>query len=79
MTTCFGKSFTFCLLCVSYVSVYQFVSACFFPFWCEDGMRDMIVPIPAPCISIYFDAVLDACPVNYRNEYLRDVKPATKL
>ena len=33
MTTCFGKSCLFGLLCVSIMNVYQLVYVCFFPFW----------------------------------------------
>ena len=54
MTTCLGKSFSFVLLCVSFVNVYQFSCVSFFPFRFEGGMWDVIVSIPDHCRSIYF-------------------------
>ena len=57
MTTFLGKSFTFCLLCVSFVHVYQHmyvVCVCAsFPFGFEGGMLDLIVLIPDHCLSFY--------------------------
>ena len=68
MTTYFGKSCSFGLLCASFAGVCQIVCVCvfFFPFSIEDRMWDVTVLIPdhytpANCVwgGIYcFDAVL---------------------
>ena len=42
---CLGKSCSFGLLCVYFVSVYQFVCLVFFPFVFEGGIWDLIVLI----------------------------------
>ena len=52
MTTGLGKSYSFGLLCVSFVNVYQFV--CFFTFGFEDEMWDLIVFVPDHCLSFNF-------------------------
>ena len=41
MTTSLGKSYSFGLLCVSFVNVYQFVGVSF-PFGFEGGTWDLI-------------------------------------
>ena len=46
MTTCFGKSCSFGLPCVSFVS---FINLCF-----EDGMWDLILLHPDHFLSFYF-------------------------
>ena len=46
MTTCLGKSCSFCLLCVSFLNVYQFVFAFFFPIGFEIRIRDLSELIP---------------------------------
>ena len=47
MTTCFGKSCLFGLLCVSFVNVYQFMGVCTsFPLGFESRMWDLIVLVP---------------------------------
>ena len=54
MTTCFGKSCSFGIQCVSFVDVLS-VSVCSsFPFDFEGGMWDLIVLIPNHCICSYF-------------------------
>ena len=54
MTTCMGKSYSFGLLCVSFVGVGQILSCPSFLFGIEEGMWDVIVLIPDHCLSIYF-------------------------
>ena len=46
MTTSLGKSYSFVLLFVSFVNVYQFCVCSSFPFRFEGGMWDLIVYIP---------------------------------
>ena len=51
MTTCLGKSYSFGLLCVSFVNVNQFFCVCSsFPFSFKGGRWDMIVLIPDHCL-----------------------------
>ena len=55
MTTCVGKTFSFGLLCVSFVNVYQFLCVSYFSrFGFEGEMWDMIVWILDHCLSVYF-------------------------
>ena len=54
MTTCLGKRCSFGLLCVSFVNFINFRVCPSFPFGFEGGMWDVIVIIPALCLSIYF-------------------------
>ena len=54
MTTCFGKSCSFGLLCVSFVKVYQICVCPSLPFVVAGGMWNVIVLIPAHCLSVYF-------------------------
>ena len=54
MNTCLGKSFSFGLLCVSSVNVYQICVCTSFPLGIKDGMWDVNVLIPDYCFSIYF-------------------------
>ena len=55
MTACLGKSYSFCLLYLSFVNVnLSFLCVLFFPFGFEGGMWDLIVLIPDHCPSIYF-------------------------
>ena len=49
MTICFGKSYPFGLLCLSFVNIYQFVRVGF-----EVGILGYIVLVPDDCLSIYF-------------------------
>ena len=57
MTTYLGKGYSFGLMCVSFVNVYQ--SLCFsFPLGFECGMWDLAVWIPGHCLSIYFTKFL---------------------
>ena len=52
MTTCLGKSCSFCLLCVPSVNAYQFVCVCVsYPFGFEGGN----VLVPDLCLSFYFN------------------------
>ena len=37
MTTCLGKSYSFNLLCMSFVNVYVYFCVCSFPFGLEGG------------------------------------------
>ena len=50
MTTYFGKSCSFGLLCVSLVNVYQRVCPSF-PFGFDGWMWDLIVSVPDHCLS----------------------------
>ena len=52
MPTCSGKICSFCLLCVSFVNVYQFKYVFSFPFGFEGGMWDVL--LPDYCLSFYF-------------------------
>ena len=65
MTTCLVKSCKVGLLCMPFVSDYQFVLCFLFvcvcvcacassPFGFEGGMWDLIVLIPDYCLSFYF-------------------------
>ena len=51
MTTCLGKSCSFCLLCMSFIN---FCLCHSFPFGFEGEILDLIVLIPDHCLSIYF-------------------------
>ena len=52
MTTCLGKSYSFALLCVSFLNVYLSVYASF-PFGFESGVWDLIVLVPDHRLSFY--------------------------
>ena len=53
MTTYLGKSYSFGLLCLFFVNVYQFL--CFPSFPCDfEGIWDLIVSIPDDKTSIFF-------------------------
>ena len=54
MTTCFVKSFSFGLVCVSFVNVCEFV--CLFLFRLDFGVRmwNLVVLIADHCLSVYF-------------------------
>ena len=56
MSSCFGKSCLFVLLCVSFVNVYQFVCLLFFTYGFEGGMWDLIIFIPDHRLFFYFDS-----------------------
>ena len=53
MTTCFGKSYSFDLPCVSceHLSICMCAS---FPFGFDGGMWDLIVIVSDHCISFHF-------------------------
>ena len=51
MTTCLGKSCSFGLLCLSFVTVYEFVCASL-PFGFEGAIGNLFVLIPDYCLSI---------------------------
>ena len=53
MATCFGKSCSFGLLCVSFENVYEFVCV-LLSLLVLRVMWDLIVLIPEHCLSIYF-------------------------
>ena len=55
---------------MSFVGVGQILCVSFFPIGIEGGMRDVIVLIPAHCLSIYFSCGLWLCfviLVRYKN------------
>ena len=53
MATCLGKSWSFCLPCVNFVNVYQFL--CVHLFWFEVRMWDLIYQsVPDHGLSFYF-------------------------
>ena len=58
MTTCFGKSYSFGLLCMPFVNVYEFVCVLLSPFGFERGMWDLIVLIYDHCLSIFLNDIL---------------------
>ena len=55
MTTCLGKSCSFCLLCLSFLNV--LLKFCMCPSFPFSGMWDLIGFSPDHCFSIYFRRV----------------------
>ena len=66
MATCSEKNYSFELLCVSFVNVFQFmfvsfvnayqflcVCVCFFSFWFGCGVWDLIVLVTGDCLPVY--------------------------
>ena len=51
MPTFLGKSWSFRLLCVSFVIFLSVFMCASFPFGFEDGMWDLIVLVPNHCLS----------------------------
>ena len=54
MTNCLGKNYSFGLLCVSFVKIYQFCVFSSFPCSFEVKYVDLIVLFPGHCLSIFF-------------------------
>ena len=54
MTTCLGKSCSFGLLRMTFVSVCQILCVSSFPFGIKGRMWVVIVLIPDHCLSVYF-------------------------
>ena len=56
MTTCLGKSCSFCLPRVPFVNSCQCIFS-YFPFGFEGRMWDLIVSVPDHCLSFYIKNV----------------------
>ena len=52
MTICLGKNFSFGVLCVSFVNVYQTVCVLLYRFGFKGRMWDLIVLIRDHCLTI---------------------------
>ena len=65
MSTCLGKSCSFGLLCVSFVTVYKFVCMLLSLFASEGGALDLIVLIPGHYLSVYFPKL--SCKSRWEN------------